>query len=213
MAKAKPSSRAEKKEHKRRRLRDAAWELFLEQGYDATTTKQIAERAGVATGTLFLYARDKPDLLFLVLHERLSAAVDEGLETLPREAGLLDQLVHLFAGFFRTYEAAPEIGRHFIMEMPGADGPNAQRVNALTMGLLGQIAGLVQLAQARGEVVAEADPLLFAQVAFSLYYTGLLAWLSGYASLESAVPRLRAALSVAFYGIAKRREPSQPSKP
>jgi TetR/AcrR family transcriptional regulator, cholesterol catabolism regulator len=199
-----PGQRARQKEQKRRRLRDAAWALFRAQGYEATTTKQIAERAGVASGTLFLYARDKPDLLFLVLHERLSQAVDDGLESLPRAASLIDQLVHLFSGFFRVYEAAPEIGRRFIREMPGADGPNAQRVNALTLGLLGQIAGLVQLAQARGEVAPDADPLLFAQVAFSLYYTVLLGWLSGYSPLESSVPRLRAALELAFYGIARR---------
>jgi TetR/AcrR family transcriptional regulator, cholesterol catabolism regulator len=198
------SKRGRQKEQKRRRLRDAAWELFRTRGYDATTTKEIAERAGVASGTLFLYARDKPDLLFLVLHERLSAAVDEGLETLPRDLPLIEQLVHLFSGFFRAYEQAPEIGRRFIKEMPGADGPNAQRVNALTLGLMGQIAGLVQLAQARGEVLPDADPLLFAQVAFSLYYAVLLAWLSGYASLESSVPRLRAALALTFHGIARR---------
>ena len=199
-----PGLRARQKEQKRRRLRDAAWALFRAQGYDATTTKQIAERAGVASGTLFLYARDKADLLFLVLHERLSQAVDEGLETLPREASLIDQLVHLFSGFFHVYEGAPEIGRHFIKEMPGADGPNAQRVNALTFGLLGQISGLVQLAQARGEVAEDADPLLFAPVAFSLYYAVLLSWLSGYSSLESSGPRLRAVLELAFYGIARR---------
>jgi len=205
MTRARPAGqRARQKEQKRRRLRDAAWALFRAQRYDRTTTKQIAERAGMATGTLFLYARDKPDLLFLVLHERLSSAVEEGLETLPRDASLIDQLLHLFSGFFRAYEEAPEIGRRFIKEMPGADGPNAQRVNALTLGLAGQIAGLVQLAQARGEVAPDADPLLFAQVAFSLYYTVLLAWLTGYASLESSVPRLRAALELAFYGIARR---------
>src|SRR5262245_46478133 len=105
MPRAKPAGqRARQKEQKRRRLRDAAWALFRAQGYDATTTKQIAERAGMATGTLFLYARDKPDLLFLVLHERLSNAVDEGLDTLPRDASLIDQLVHLFSGCFRAYE-------------------------------------------------------------------------------------------------------------
>src|SRR5262245_44638568 len=58
--------RARKKRDKLERLRAAAWELFATKGFDATTTREIAERAGVATGTLFLYAKDKPDLLFLV---------------------------------------------------------------------------------------------------------------------------------------------------
>ena len=58
--------REAKKEDKRRRIRWAAAELFRKQGYDATTTRAIAERAGVATGTLFLYVRDKDEALALV---------------------------------------------------------------------------------------------------------------------------------------------------
>ena len=83
--------REARKDDKRARLREAAWDLFTTAGYDQTTTKAIAERAGVASGTLFLYARDKAELLFLVFHERLAAAVDEGLRTLPAGAPLLDQ--------------------------------------------------------------------------------------------------------------------------
>src|SRR5690348_2549407 len=73
--------RARGKLDKRERIRQAATELFLERGYDAATTKEIAERAGIATGTLFLYARDKADLLCLVMHDRLAERVDAGVAT------------------------------------------------------------------------------------------------------------------------------------
>ena len=187
---------------KRARLRDAAWELFSTRGYDATTTKEIAARAGVASGTLFLYARDKADLLFLVLNERLSAAVEEGLRNVPRDAPLLEQLMHLFSGFFRVYANAPGVARAFIKELPGADGPNARDVNQMTFALLTQIAGLVSHAQARGEIAADVPPVLLAQNAFALYYFALMAWLGDMTTLEGALdPMLRMSLGLLLRGL------------
>ncbi|MES2170610.1 MAG: helix-turn-helix domain-containing protein [Actinomycetota bacterium] len=46
------------------RLREAALELYLEQGYDSTTTAQIAERAGVTERTYFRHFADKREVLF-----------------------------------------------------------------------------------------------------------------------------------------------------
>lgn len=197
-----PLTREERKEDKRARLRDAAWELFSTRGYDATTTKEIAARAGVASGTLFLYARDKADLLFLVLHDRLSAAVDEGMRTIPIDAPLLEQLLHLFAGFFRVYEQSEEVARAFIKELPGADGPNAQLQNQLTFALITHIAGLVSRAQAKGEIAPDVPPVLLAQNAFALYFFALLAWLGKMTTLEGALdPMLRNSLALHLRGL------------
>jgi len=48
----------------RNRLREAALELYLDRGYDATTTAQIAERAGVTERTYFRHFADKREVLF-----------------------------------------------------------------------------------------------------------------------------------------------------
>lgn len=199
-----PSTRDRRKEEKRTRLRDAAWELFCSQGYEATTTKQIAARAGVASGTLFLYARDKADLLFLVFHDRLAAAVDEGMRTLP-QAPLLDQLVHLFGGFIRVYEQAPHVARWFVKELPGADGPNAQIANRLTFALLHHVAGLIQQAQARGEIAPDVAPELLAQNLFALYFFTLLAWLGGMITLQMTLPHMRSSFALQLRGLAAKK--------
>jgi AcrR family transcriptional regulator len=46
------------------RLREAALDLYLEHGYDSTTTAQIAERAGVTERTYFRHFADKREVLF-----------------------------------------------------------------------------------------------------------------------------------------------------
>ncbi|MFO7596401.1 MAG: TetR/AcrR family transcriptional regulator [Desulfocurvibacter africanus] len=49
---------------RRERILDAALRLFSEKGYYGTNTKEIAKQAGVATGTLYRYFRDKKAVLF-----------------------------------------------------------------------------------------------------------------------------------------------------
>lgn len=195
-------TRGEQKAATRLKIRDAAWALFTEQGYEQTTTKQVAERAGVAVGTVFVHASDKPDLLMLVMHDRLAATSDAGFDSLPRDARFVDQLMHLFRGLFAMYSEHPDVARAFVKAMPGARGPNGERLNALTFAFLHRIGTLVQSAQERGEIARDVEPLAVAQNVFALYFMALLGWLSGFATLETALePLLRNALELQFRGL------------
>ncbi|MFD6073708.1 MULTISPECIES: TetR/AcrR family transcriptional regulator [Amycolatopsis] len=56
-------ARSERAARTRRRIITAAKELFLADGYGATTLQQVAERAGVAVQTIYFTFRNKPTLL------------------------------------------------------------------------------------------------------------------------------------------------------
>lgn len=67
---------------RRRQIVDAAVELFLENGFHKTTTRQIARAAGISIGLLYEYISTKEDILYLVceaIHEEMIAAVTEAL--------------------------------------------------------------------------------------------------------------------------------------
>jgi AcrR family transcriptional regulator len=70
------------------RLMGAAIELFDEQGYEATTVAEIAERAGLTKRTFFRYFSDKREVLFSGSQE-LQRLWLEGLATAPAEASPL----------------------------------------------------------------------------------------------------------------------------
>jgi len=55
-------------------LAEAACELFLERGYDATTVADITTRAGVSRSSFFNYFSSKADVVWAALDERLDAA-------------------------------------------------------------------------------------------------------------------------------------------
>lgn len=62
----------------RGRLERAAFELYLEQGFDQTTVAQITHRAGLTTRTFFRHFADKRDVLFVgqgELRERVAKTI------------------------------------------------------------------------------------------------------------------------------------------
>src|ERR1700761_2820354 len=71
------------------RLVVAAADLFIEQGYDATTVAQIAERAGVTKSTFFRHFADKREVL-VAGQETLGRLLAEGIADAPAEARPLD---------------------------------------------------------------------------------------------------------------------------
>ena len=85
--------RARNKLDKLRRIKEAAQTLFVAKGFDETTMREIAVRAGVGLGTIFLYAKDKRDLLFLTINEPLENIAQEAEDTVDPEASLMDNLL------------------------------------------------------------------------------------------------------------------------
>ncbi|HVW88518.1 MAG TPA: helix-turn-helix domain-containing protein [Gaiellaceae bacterium] len=93
---------AERRTDMRERILDVALELFNEQGYDATSLREIAERLGVTKAALYYHFKSKGDILLelhLRLHELGADLLDE-LDALPDEQaavaawpGLLDRLI------------------------------------------------------------------------------------------------------------------------
>src|SRR5687768_11070243 len=64
----------------RQRILDAARALFDGQGFDATTTRDIARAAGIASGTLFIYFPTNETVLTCLAARAISVAVAEAVE-------------------------------------------------------------------------------------------------------------------------------------
>ncbi len=84
----------ELREQRRSAILEAAAEIFAQKGYHRATIKEIAAAVGIAPGTIYLYFKDKRDLL-LSIAERLVHAVPETPIRASRaqEPGLLQQLL------------------------------------------------------------------------------------------------------------------------
>ncbi|GGK66278.1 TetR/AcrR family transcriptional regulator [Streptomyces flaveus] len=83
------SLRERKKLKTRIAIRNATYELIEEQGYDATTVEQIADRAEVSPSTVFRYFPTKEDI---VLTDEYDPLAEELLRARPEDESLLDSM-------------------------------------------------------------------------------------------------------------------------
>lgn len=199
-----PRTRKEQKEDTRERIRQSALELFSTLGFDETTTKAVAVHAKVASGTVFVHARDKVDLICLVMGDLLRDAVERGFSDIRPSDPLLDQLLTVFGRIYEMYGKNPKLAVPFVRSLPGADGPNGKLVTQYTFEFFGRLAALVTEAQARGEIDPDVPSLLVAQNLFALYFFSLYGWISGFTSIEAALdPHLRMALELQLRGLSR----------
>ncbi len=96
--------RERKKTKVRATIVEAAFALFEDQGFEATTIEQIAERAEVSRRTIFRYFASKEDLVFLG-QEAENAEVVAILKRAPRDVDPVDALI---AGTRQIFALAPD---------------------------------------------------------------------------------------------------------
>ena len=88
-----PARRERRKEARPGELLDAALELFVEKGFAATKVEEVAARAGVSKGTLFLYFPSKEELFKALVRDTLSGRFTEWNEELTQYTGSSAELV------------------------------------------------------------------------------------------------------------------------
>lgn len=203
-APAREGLRERNKRDKRDRIVAAADELFRSQGFDETTGRQICERAGIGTGTLFLYVRDKRELLFLIF-EPLAA---EAFRSTPADLGaretLAGGLLRLFGAFFDLYGRHPVLARLFMQELFFRPDPGPG-MTALNAELRRRIERLVEQARQRGAVRSDVPSLAVAATMSAHYVYWLQLWIGLAAvSQREALAGLRRALDLAIEGVAAR---------
>ncbi|MCX7241839.1 MAG: TetR/AcrR family transcriptional regulator [Burkholderiales bacterium] len=90
------AKRARRKEARPGELLAAALELFVEKGFAATRAEEIAQRAGVSKGTLFLYFASKEELFKAVVRENLSGRFPEWRARMEAFEGSSADLLRFF---------------------------------------------------------------------------------------------------------------------
>jgi len=188
-----------KKRQKWRRIAKAASALFAEQGFEATTTRQIAHRADVAVGTLYLYAKTKEALAAQLFREQIQRAVEEAFASLP-DAPLVDQLAHVFGCFFAFYARDVALSRVLVAQATLGATQSEDNV-AFTMAFVERLGALFTAAAQRGALREDVPPVLAATNAFASYLLALVGWLGGTTDETSRDTMLRASLQLQIDGL------------
>lgn len=194
--------RERRRRERRARIVRAAAELFAERGFEATTGREIARRAGIGTGTLFGHVRDKGELLLLVYGNE----VERRLAAAPRRAGLREPVsaavVRVLRPFVDLFARDEALAARFLRELSFRPEAEAARAAGLHRALAARIEALLEDALARGELRADLDCARAARAVLAQFVFWTQAWLGLRACPREAVlPELRAALALLVRGL------------
>ena len=147
-------NRAERAADRRQAIIEAAFDAFIEQGYAATRLDEIASRAGVAKGTIYLHFRDK-QALFEELIRTAIVPLASRIAAPPPAEGSVRAMLENFAGNFVNEIATTRRGA--LVRLVIAEGPRFPAIadfyyrEVVSRGLAGMRA-LIELGIARGEI-------------------------------------------------------------
>jgi AcrR family transcriptional regulator len=185
-----PVGRRERnKQAKLERITAAATELFAEHGVDEVTTQQIAEKADIGTGTLFLYAKTKGELLLLVQNAQYSGALERGraaAETIP---DVLDAVMSIVEPVVHCNRAQIDNGRTYLREMVFGDPQEPHHGEALTIA--GQTEEAIATVLRRDKRIGDADAPTLARVVSSVMFLSMAASLNVALSVEEILLEIR----------------------
>lgn len=210
---AEPAPAGRREQNKRAkwaRIERAARAEFAKHGFEAAALRAIAARARVATGTLFLYARDKRELLFLVFQDEARRIFADARGAARGDVALVDALMGLFGRFLDFYARDPELSAAILREFFFRPY-EPERLGALTREYGALVAELVDAARARGEIRSDVPATVAANALFAHYAYWVQAWLgSRLVSREQAATRLAESLALQIEGLrptGRRRTP------
>jgi AcrR family transcriptional regulator len=187
--------RERNKLEKRTRIVEAARDLFRSQGFANTTTQQIAEEADIGTGTLFLYAGSKEDLLIMVFKEEMKQQVTEIFSDLPTSETAVGQLSFVFEKMYDYHSRDVSLSRVLLKELIMPSSPERRGDIGELMDVIydGLRAIIIKYA-----CKPDCDADLIARSAFALYYFSLINWLGGGLKREHCFASLRDQLKAFF---------------
>lgn len=157
----------------RERLVVAAVDLFTEQGYDATTVAQIAERAGVTKSTFFRHFPDKRELL-VAGQETLSRLLTEGITDAPADASPLEAVA---AGLERASSAMGPMSRELAPRLKAAVAASAELQERHALKSVSLAAAMTNALVARG--IPDPTAALAGELGVLAFKRGYTQWSEG----------------------------------
>ncbi|MCD4852599.1 TetR/AcrR family transcriptional regulator [Arthrobacter sp. AK01] len=163
--------RERNKQEKLDRITAAARELFTQYGVDEVTTQQVAEKADVGSGTLFLYAKTKAELLLLVHNVKYAGALASGVEAASKEKAVLDAVMAIIRPIIECNRVQIENGRTYLKEIVFGDPAEPHHAEALSLTMRTEEA----IAEILGgdQKLVSRDPAKLARIVSSIMFISM----------------------------------------
>lgn len=190
-----PVGRRERnKQQKLDRITAAASELFAVHGVDEVTTQQIADKADIGAGTLFLYAKTKGELLLLVQNAKYAEALAQGQADAEAVPDVLDAVLAIIRPIVECNRVQIDNGRTYLREMVFGDPGDPRHGEALAIAM--QTEAVIAAVLRRDEWVGEEEAATLAHIVSAVTFLSMAISINVALSVEEIVQDIRRQVEV-----------------
>jgi TetR/AcrR family transcriptional regulator, fatty acid metabolism regulator protein len=155
---------------------DAAVIVIAENGYHQAQVSKIAKQAGVADGTIYLYFKNKEDILISLFEEKMGSFVEKIDEKMAGKQTATEKLLMMVEAHFRNLSDDHHMAIVTQLELRQSNKELRLRINDVLKGYLHVIDKIIIEGKEKGEFSSDLDVRLARQMIFGTIDETVTSW-------------------------------------
>ncbi|MBR3206798.1 MAG: TetR/AcrR family transcriptional regulator [Bacillus sp. (in: Bacteria)] len=145
---------------------DAAVVVIAENGYHQSQVSKIAKQAGVADGTIYLYFKNKEDILISLFKEKMGQFIERMETDIQKKPSAKEKLLLLIEEHFRMLAQNHHLALVTQLELRQSNLELRQKINEVLKGYLNMLDSILTEGKKTGEFRQNLDVRLARQMVF-----------------------------------------------
>ncbi len=155
---------------------DAAVIAIAENGYHQAQVSKIAKQAGVADGTIYLYFKNKEDILISLFEEKMGSFIEEIDQMIAGKKTATEKLLMLVEAHFDMLSADHHLAIVTQLELRQSNKDLRMKINEILKGYLKVIDKILIEGKEKGEFSSDLDVRLARQMVFGTIDETVTSW-------------------------------------
>lgn len=161
---------------KYKQIIEAAVEVIAEKGYHASQVSKIASKANVADGTIYLYFKNKEDILISVFKEKMGAFIEIIANEIDENSTASEKLLTLIETHYRQLAAAPSLAIVTQLELRQSKTELRKEINGVLKSYLNVIDAIISQGMAEKTIRGDVHPRIIRQMIFGTIDETVTTW-------------------------------------
>lgn len=155
---------------------EAAVQIIAENGYHASQVSKIASKANVADGTIYLYFKNKEDILISVFKEKMGSFIEKIENKTSQKVTASDKLLALIEMHYQQLSASPYLAIVTQLELRQSKPELRNEINNVLKSYLDIIDSIIEQGIEEGDIRHDINPRLLRQMIFGTLDETVTTW-------------------------------------
>lgn len=165
-----------KKRPKYHQIIEGAIEVIAQNGFHASQVSKIAKKANVADGTIYLYFKNKEDILISVFREKMAYFVEESTKAIDMKESASDKLAEFIRQHYTLLSESPYLAIVTQLELRQSKPELRYEINNVLKDYLNIIDSIINQGMEDGTMRKDVNPKLIRQMVFGTIDETVTTW-------------------------------------